>query len=136
MTRDKLIQRIGHLVEKYWAETSTPFLLSALPPSLEEENIELASIIGPVRLKDFLERSSEEPSAQYKLVIDPVHNARIGLIPKQADFSYPVTTGKDPKNYNNITMEFLKLIENLPKEDADQIIIPVRILAKLLHSRS
>lgn len=137
MTKEELQSKLEKLTCDYWDKNQKPLLLSGLVPAIEREGILLSDVIGEVRIKEFIKQTSYE-GAGYKLVVDPIHKARIGIIPSKENYSY---SGRVDTSSNatldashKTTMDFLALIKQLPKDEADQVHIPIRILAKLLNS--
>lgn len=137
MTIEEFKNKLEKLTADYWAKNKKPLLLSGLIPMLERDGVLLSEVIGDVRIKEFIQQTSGK-DAGYKLVIDPAHKARVGVIPSNESYSYLNTINTNSSivldTSQKITMDFLALIKQLPKDEADQVHIPIRILAKLLNS--
>lgn len=135
MNVDDLKAAIEKETTEYWKNNKKPLLLSGLVPHLESHNFRLKDVIGEQRIKDFIQQTSSK-GADYKLIVDPVHKAKVGVIPSNESYSYtPVILDIEGRKTNQkITMEFLALVSKLPKEEAQQVHIPTHVLAKLLNS--
>src|SRR5690554_4425428 len=121
MTIEEFKNKLENLTADYWAKNKKPLLLSGLIPMLERDGVLLSEVIGDVRIKEFIQQTSGK-DAGYKLVIDPAHNARVGVIPSNESYSYLNTINTNSSialdTSQKITIDFLALIKQLPKDEA------------------
>lgn len=134
MIAESLKEKIKILADDHWQDKKKPLLLSGLVPKLESKELSLTEVLGGKKIKQFIEETSGVESG-YKLVIDPVHRARIGVIPNNENYEYNTdidTATNKLISQREITMSFLNIIKQLPQEEAEKVNIPTHVLAKLL----
>jgi hypothetical protein len=132
--------------EAAWERDQQPYLLAFLSPDLTKEDVDYKEVLGGQRLKDFLSAAT----AHIKLVFHPHQKSKIGIIPADKDYIFPVAApdpapvvepkalseergGRSLRRY--IVSQFLQLVADLDDEDAAQVQIPTHILAKLLREQ-
>jgi hypothetical protein len=132
---NKLVAIIKAISEKHWAESSTPVLLSTLPPMLEVEVPDYRTILGARSLKAFIQQTEETKG--YKLVEHPTQRARVGVTPAEVEYKFspdPTALLKTnaAKSNQEITLAFFRALATLPNADLDKVVIPASVLVKLL----
>lgn len=131
--KDALKKKIIDSLNNRWKEVEEPFLLSKIPSILND--MDYKSVLGGQSLKDFINETSGEDG--YKLIEDPRHKARVGIIPFGGSYTYQENiNNKQVKNMSNnkdVLVDFLRLLSSLPDEDLNSIVIPARVLAKLVR---
>lgn len=132
--------------EAAWEKDQQPYLLAFLSPDLVKEGVDYKEVLGGQRLKDFLNAAP----AHIKLVFHPHQKSKIGIIPANKDYIFPVAApepapvaepkalpddrgGRSKRRY--IVSQFLQLVAELDDVDAAQVQIPTLILAKLLREQ-
>lgn len=136
-------QFIVERVNAHWKQHLQPLLISKVAPELQLRGINYRSILEPgTTLKQFV---STVPDV--KIVVHPLHKAKIGIVPKESSFTYEIeptvtpaskgTTPKRPRKLSQrfIVQQFLTALSKLPEEDLKSISIPVHILAKLMEEK-
>lgn len=130
--KDALKKEIVNILKKRWEQSKEPFLLSKIPSMVND--VSYKDALAGQSLKNFINETSGEDS--YRIVEDPKHKARIGIVPFGEAYANPETTNnkttKITLNNKDILVDFLKLLSSLPDEDLDSIVIPARILVKLV----
>ena len=137
------IQRV--LVEKAkerWDAGRRPYFLSDVGIDMKIKEIDYRAILGDERIKAFVLRTQD--AAGYRLVTHPSQKAKIGIVPAGEEFSFSEASGADgeqtrkptePPSHERAVIAFLRALSRLPNEDQDAVIIPVRVLTKLLRFR-
>lgn len=145
-TPDAIIAFARSRAEAAWEKNQQPYLLALLSPELSKEGVDYKEVLGGQRLKDFLGAAV----AQIKLVSHPNQKSKIGIIPADKDYMFPVAaaeaapvaaekapaeerSGRSRRRY--IVSQFLQLIAELDDGEAAQVQIPTHILAKLLREQ-
>lgn len=136
-----IIKTITDIINSFWNDEKRPLLLSSLPSKLKEIGVvNYKEIINNVPLKDFIENTSSKNS--YKLVMHETQRAKIGIIPASESFDFSGTQSKEeykrePKivKSEKVTIDFIKLLSSLSNEELDSIVIPTRILVKLISKQ-
>lgn len=134
--KEFLIERVNF----HWNSPKKVLLLADVPSELKEhKQQDYRDILGEKRLKAF---ASETQGADgYRLIQHPNQKAKLGLVPYDADFEFPDDVGVEPtpkrpqhlpSNTRRTTLEFMNVLNSLPEKDQAEIIIPARIVAKLL----
>ena len=132
MNEDDLISQIAQLVQDTWANESKPVLISNIPRLLA--GTAFRTVIGDEGVKAFVARTCA--AGKYEIVEDPVHKARIGLVPAGVAYSFPPLAPRDASRAGkggDIALSFLKLLGELTVEDQRSVVIPVDVLVKLLQ---
>ena len=67
---------------------------------------------------------------------DPVHKARVGIIPANENYEYSTST-KPPiaeqKGKGEAVLRFLELLSELSEDEQRSVVIPVNVICKLLQ---
>lgn len=137
MDKNDFCKAIKGMAVDVWDTSEKPLLLSELPAQLKRLNppVDYKLIVGTQSLKSFIKDSSEEFG--YKLVEHPTQRAKVGLIPSDMEFSFPVEQAKknlamekaEKGEYDGIAL--MRLLAKLPDSDLEKISIPVSVLVKM-----
>jgi hypothetical protein len=145
-TPDAILAFAAERAQQAWDEKQEPYLLARLSPDLVKEGVNYKEVLGEQRLKDFVSSAPE----RLKIVLHPTQKARIGLIPPDKVFEYPIlaaptdtsaATPESPRERSGvarrryIVASFLQLLSELDDGDAAQVQIPTHILTKLMRDR-
>lgn len=143
-TLDGLARFLAEKTREHWKETATPWLLSTVPADLKALGVDYRTVLGEQRLKAF---AQERSGSEFQLVSHPTQRAKIGLIPADETYEFPeeapslggaseVSVSRPSAPTTTLaTLRFLQAISDLPREDLDAIVIPTRVLVKLLKRR-
>lgn len=141
-TEDDIQRVLGEKAKERWETEQRPYLLSDVGMDMKINGIEYRAILGEERVKGFVQRTQD--AGGYRLVAHPSQKAKIGIVPAGVDFSFSEASGGDgerirkpvePPSHERAVIAFLRAISRLPDEDQDAVIIPVRVLTKLLGFR-
>lgn len=135
--KEFLIER----VKFHWETPKKVLLLADVPSELKEhKKLDYRNILGVKRLKAFA--SETEEAGGYRLIQHPDQKAKLGLVPYDAVFEFPVSAEDKsapkrkkhfPSDTHQTTLNFLETVSALPEKDQAEIVIPARIVAKLLN---
>ena len=133
MDEQSLISSIAEIARNTWLNEKQPVLISNIPRQLGSPDFR--AVLGKESLKNFLSRTRSE--GNYKFVEDPLHKARIGIVPAGETYEFS-TTSQQPtvveEKYKGETMlRFLDLLLDLSEEDQRSVVIPLNVVAKLLR---
>ncbi len=137
-TEVELQNFLAERTAQHWKDSEgQPYPLSRVPLDLKEEKSDYKSIIFEEKLKDFVRRTQHD--RLYKLVEHPVQKAKVGIIPPDENFEFPIDPihseqaayGPDYSDRGDALFAFLRALSKLPKEDIDAVVIPTRVLVKL-----
>lgn len=143
-TLDGLDRFIADQTQQHWDSHQTPWLISSIPAELKARGIDYRSILGEQRLKAF---AQERSGSNYQVVTHPSQRAKVGLIPAGKTYEFPEEPAPEqpaereelPKvarvNTAYATIRFLRALGELEDEDLDSVVIPTRVLVKLLSGR-
>ena len=133
--KEFLIER----VKFYWSTPKKVLLLADVPSELEHKKLNYRDILGEKRLKAF---ATETQGADgFKLIEHPHQKAKLGLVPYESEFEFPATVVEEPapkrlkhlpSNTRRTTLDFLSIVNSLTEKEQSEIVIPARIVAKLL----
>lgn len=143
-TEDGLKAFLKEQAQKQWDLDEQPYLLSLASPDLRPLAIDYHDIIGPERLKAFAERTAADGG--YRVVAHPQQKAKVGIVPATVQFEFPAAEERhravNPDAHHErlndreqIVVAFLRALSKLPDSELDGVIIPARVLAKLLGRR-
>ena len=145
--QEKIIDFAARRAGEVWRDMQRPYLLSLLSPELKAHDIDYKAVLGPLKLKEFLQSSG---SGKLKLILHPTQRSKVGIIPYDKEFAYeateiePVTEAElvrsnpsfaRPLNARFVVMNFLQLLATLPKDEAEKVHIPTSVLAMLIKAR-
>lgn len=143
-TPDAILKFAADRAQEAWEKNEYPYLLARLSPDLAREGVNYKGVLGDQKLADFV-RSAP---GQVKVVSHPTQKSKIGLIPPERDFEFPMqpglpeprTSASSPPSDRNkssrrryIVSNFLQLLSELDDADAAQVQIPTNILTKLMR---
>lgn len=134
--KEFLIER----VKFHWSTPKKVLLLADVPSELKEhKDLNYRDILGEKRLKAF---ATETQGADgFKLIQHPHQKAKLGLVPYESEFEFPDTVVDEPapkrpkhlpSNTRRTTLDFLSIVNSLTEKEQSEIVIPARIVAKLL----
>jgi hypothetical protein len=132
-----IVEALSVLVNDYWKEKASPYLLSFVEPALTERGINYKEMLGDERLKAFVKRTKGKTT--YDVVEHPSQRAKVGLIPPDATFSYPsveaemVAPTRRVSEGELLLLNFLRSVAKLPDDDLNAINIPLRVFVKLVE---
>ncbi len=141
MNKNDLGNALKNLADDTWRSEQKPLLLSDLPAQLKRkfENEDYKSILGTESLKSFVKNSGTDFG--YQLVEHPTQRAKLGIVPGNVEYSFPVeptkdeniaTDGRATKGIVN-GVALMRLLSKLPDSDLEKITIPVSVLVKLFR---
>jgi hypothetical protein len=130
---------------EHWGKNKEPYLLSYVTPELQALGINYKAILGPgTTLKQFAGTLAD----QLKIVVHPIHKAKVGLVPATSNFVFhaeptvgPIHAEDRPKkkprqpSQRFIVMQFLAALSRLSEEEIKSVNIPVSILARLMEEK-
>lgn len=135
--KENLKNEITKILNESWAQEENPILLSHLPVLLSEKGIgNYKEILGGDPLKSFLTETSADNG--YKVIEDEEHKALVGIVPFDSNYSFPSRRPNKKRSdisqeeKTKVVIDFIKLLDSLPKEDLDEVTIPTKVLVKLL----
>lgn len=132
-TSDVLVE-IRRIAEEEWASHRRPVLLSNLPRSLELSlSQDYKSILADKSLKSFLQDHAQE--AGVKIIQDPVHGARVGIIPEGQQFRFPAPPETSEQISGADARAFGRVLASMPLEEQRNTMLPASFVARLLASR-
>ncbi|GHG73588.1 hypothetical protein GCM10010919_26490 [Alishewanella longhuensis] len=128
-TLENIIQSV---TQDYWNIHQKPLLLSGLPKMLAKDCPDLQSCLNGKRLKDFISETAK--AGGYKLVEHPLQQAKVGVVPFESEYSFSDVSDLPVKvrSTQSATLAFLRVLESLPENEADKVVIPMSVLIKLL----
>lgn len=131
MDASSLISSIAEIVCRTWRDERQPLLISNIPRHFAGTDFRF--VLGEEGVKSFVSRTCDQGG--YKLVEDPNHKARVGVIPVGENYEFP-TSAKQPvpeeKHRGETMLKFLNLLGELSEEEQRSVVIPVNVIAKLL----
>jgi hypothetical protein len=145
---DTLKAALKRSAEQFWQQHGQPFLLSDVAPGLKAEGIDYKAILDEETLKSFIKRTGE--TCGYRLVEHPTQRAKVGLVPSEAQFSFPDTRTDTPlserspaserrpsaaSDRERVILAFLRALSRLNDDEIESVNIPVRVLIKLLGTQ-
>jgi hypothetical protein len=140
-TEEGLVGFLAQKAQERWQDAQQPYLLSLVGPDLKALAVDYHAIIGLERLKTFAKRT--EDSGGYKLVEHPRQKAKVGVVPAESEFAFPeddmhrhsasaeqyLDSGNERER---VVIGFLRALSRLSNEELDGVVIPTRVLVKLL----
>lgn len=141
-TQDDIQEVLLEKATERWQSEQRPYLLADVGADMKLRGIDYRTILGEERIKGFVQRTQH--TAGYRLVEHPFHKAKIGIIPTDAEFSFVEAEGEEvepprkpasPPREGREVIAFLRALSRLPDADQDAVVIPVRVLTKLLGLR-
>lgn len=129
--RDRAIQT--------WDKRRVPYYLSFVATDLKEVGVDYHEFIWPMKLRQWA-LSTDFPDT--KVVAHPVHSAKVGFLPANADFNFDNEDSRNMssdqlsirKKYGQNLIQFVKCLENLPDESVGTLQVPAKTLIALLKN--
>lgn len=134
MEKNFILSKIRQIVDTEWANTNRPVLLSALPPILEREvGKDYKPAIADKSLKTFILENSE--NSGIRIVQDPEHHARIGVVPFDQEYSYPSTNSPVLHISATDAQAFARVLNTLNTDEQKSLLLPASLVARLITAR-
>ena len=143
MTEDQLKEFLRKSAAEAWEATAEPYLLSYVANALKEQGEDYKSALSEdERLKGFAERV-ERDDQLFKVVQHPSHKAKVGLIPYDESYVFPVVE-RDSSNSEmrasrtrneTALLGFLDALKGMPDDLLNDINIPIKVIVALLRKR-
>ena len=116
-----------------WEEHQKPLLLSHLPAIVSAKVSDFRDQISPLSIGQYIRTEI----AELKLVRHPIQKAKVGAIPVDEEYEFPIDnpspdTFKRAKSRRGLTIAFLKSLNTLDKDKIDKIMIPTSVIVELL----
>lgn len=142
-TEDGLKAFLRGEAQKAWQSGEQPYWLSMLAPDLKPLGIDYKSILGEERLKAFVKRTEGETT--YRVVEHPRIKAKVGLVPWEQTFVFTIEAAAESGRENSrsdvvygrekVVLAFLKSLAKLSDDELDSVVLPTRVLVKLLDRK-
>ena len=132
MDEKSLIASLSQTTQNTWRDEKRPVLISNIPRLFS--GADFRSVIGEEGVKAFVKRTSA--AGGYKVVEDPNHKARIGIIPAGETFEFPELIPVAPpenKRTGEALLAFLNVLGDLTAEEQRSVVIPVDVIVRLLR---
>lgn len=144
MTADEktFIAFLSNKTLETWGEGQRPYMLSSIAVDFKAVEGDYKEVIGQERLKVAVSRLSE--GSDFKVIEHPFQRAKIGLVPKDVEFEFQEITqvngkssdrGRGIEQRHRAVLNFFKVLGELSPEDLDGVVIPARVLVKLLKDK-
>lgn len=134
MEATEVLTEIRSFVEDEWASNSRPVLLSSLPTRLERKlGSAYKIILADKGLKAFLQKNSE--AAGVRLIQDPVHHARVGVIPRDREYAFPTPASPSSQITAADARAFAKVLDMMTAEEQRAVALPASFVARLLNAK-
>lgn len=134
MTSSEVLVEIRRIVDEEWAAHARPVLLSNLPRSLEQSlGGDYKVVLADKSLKSYLQEHASD--AGVKLVQDPVHRARVGVIPAGQQFAFPDPPEAAAQISAADARAFGRVLAAMTAEEQRTSMLPASFVARLLAAR-
>lgn len=135
MEKSQLLDEVRLIVEDAWPTTRLPVLLSNMPKKLESKfsGVGYKQALGGMSLKSFLLENSEV--AGVRVVQDPAHSARVGLIPLGEDYEFPPLRSASSGIAAADAQAFARVLNAMTTEEKRTVMLPASLVSRLLSSR-
>lgn len=135
METSELLSEIRQIVDEEWPINRLPVLLSKLPRKLESKfpGSDYKSGTGGKSLKSFLRDNSEV--AGVRVVQDPVHSARVGLIPLGEEYEFPPLLDSTSGITAADAQAFARVLDAMTPEEKQAVLLPASFVTRLLAAR-
>ena len=139
-TKQDLAKKIVELTNQRWNNSSEPFLLSQLGSVLEASGHDYKDIPDWQGLNSFV--SNEIPDL--RIVRHPAQHAKIGVYPATESFEFddaPASVKREPSEAEKLRKRrrafhgFIEAISELPPEEIEGLVIPARVIVRLLEDK-
>lgn len=142
LTEQGLMDFLLEKANERWDDGEQPYLLSLVGTDLKARDQDYKTVLGEEKLKLFVRRSGE--AGGYRLVEHPTQKAKVGIVPAGKEFEF----GEDDVSADGqrsaprerigisererVVLNFLRALGHLPETLLDDVVIPVKVLARLL----
>lgn len=135
METSELLSEIGQIVDEEWSTTRLPVLLSNLPRKLASKfpDVDYKEATDGKSLKSLLRENSEV--AGVRLVQDPVHSARVGLVPLGEDYEFPPLLPSASGITAADAQAFARVLGSMTPEEKQAVMLPASFVSRLLAAR-
>ena len=133
MEMSDVLDAIRQIVDEEWPAKGLPVLLSNVPRKLESRfpESDYREVLGGKSLKSILRENSAV--AGVRLVQDPAHSARVGLIPIDQEYEFPPLPAA---SHSAITaadaLAFARVLETMSAEEKQAVMLPASFVSRLL----
>lgn len=139
-----LIAHLKQKTQERWDADEQPYLISLIASDLITIGEDYRTILGEERLKPFVKRVEE--AGAFRVVEHPSQLAKVGLVPADKEFEFGVEEGlaentqlRESTNRSNTREQavvgFLKALSRLPDSALDEVVIPTKVLVRLLSKK-
>lgn len=138
-TPEELEEFLYQKAQEEWDKKSQPFFLAWVQPELEKISKDYKDAIPNQRLNEFV-----EGAVSLKLVRHPTQFAKVGVIPSDKEFSFPISKKQaDLPNSSSSKMplsesalvSFVEAISKMPREELVDFKVPATLLVALLNRK-
>ncbi|MDK2761938.1 MAG: hypothetical protein KYX64_11345 [Sphingopyxis sp.] len=143
MNEEGLIEFLRQRAQERWDTDEKPYPLSLVSTELARQGVDYRTILSDERLKSFVKRIPE--SSGFKVVEHPLQRAKIGLIPSDQVFSFEdeqddpssavASKTRAPTDREQVVISFLRALARLPDSTLDEVVIPTKVLVRLLTKK-
>lgn len=138
-SKSELVKKIELIVENKWEQDKQPVLLSYLGTKLFEEGFDYKAILNGSTLTALIRLETDK----FKKVVHPLQRAKTGVIPANKSYEFPsveeesVTEARRPSVFEarNALYRFIHELSKLDDTEIDSVIIPTRVLIKLMEGK-
>lgn len=141
---NRLAAQVKAIVDEYWGLNARPVLLSYLSKPLKDElgDHDYAELTRGKSLKELIKET--EQAYGYRLLEHPTQKAKLGVVPAGKIYNFENQSDEKPKRslrYDNfssdqdIVLAFLKLLQKLPPQELEKVIIPASAITLLLNEK-
>lgn len=142
MTENELKEFLRKSAEESWEATGEPYLLSFVANDLKGQGADYKSALPEnERLKSFAERVQEADQI-FKVVQHPTQKAKVGLIPFDKTYAFPLEPREERKaavvgrsRSEQVVLSFFDILKGLPDDVLDDVHIPAKAIVLLLRKK-
>ena len=137
MMTNELTAALGRITKANWSSLSQPILLASLPKLLEETiGSDYRSLLADQSLKSFIKAT--ESTGQYRLVQHPTQSAKVGLIPAEAAYEFPIISSnvvaREDVGHRDVE-GFVRVLTSLTTEELRQVALPATLVVRIFSIR-
>ncbi|MBC9936930.1 MULTISPECIES: hypothetical protein [unclassified Leucobacter] len=135
MNDTDILEKIEQATVASWEENARPLLLSALPKLLlTKYEIDVKAVLGERGMKAFIQDNHEQ--ANIKIIQDPTHHARVGVIPVTAEYTFPTSEASTAADLSaNDVKAFGKVLRSMTLAEQRTVVFPATFVARLLGEK-
>ena len=139
-SREDLLGKILPLVQEHWAEHQRPLMLSQIGNWLRDNGIDYRALLDGGSIAQYLREHEDKVT----VVQHSRQHAKIGAVPAGENYSFEESEGTvraqeeyppDLIHSRRAFYHFVKAISALPAEDMERIVIPTRVIVRLLEGK-